>query len=564
MSLYKKSVRIGDLLLDLGKITIEQLDDALMIQKKSKQKLGQILVEKGYFKEDELLNILSKQMNIEKINLNTYPVDLEVVNKISQSLARKYESIPIAMSNNCIIVAMNDPMDIYAIEDIEMTTGYKVEPKLASKQVILNSIDRYYSKSQAENAANEFIKENIKYDNEDIDESLLNDLNNAPVVRLVDTIIRQALKFGSSDIHIEPFENIVRIRYRIDGQLIEMMSPSKDIHSALVTRIKIMANLNIAEKRLPQDGRIETRIDNLALDLRISILPTMYGEKVVIRILDRNSFLKSKKELGFTDSNCEIFDEILKVPNGIILITGPTGSGKTTTLYTALNELNDVKKNIITVEDPVEYKLMGVNQVQVNAKIGLSFATGLRSILRQDPDIIMIGEIRDKETAEIAVRAAITGHLVISTIHTNDAPSTITRLVDMEIPQYLITSSVRGIVAQRLVRKICPYCKQKYSATEEEKHILGIDEKQDVQLYRGVGCPACHNTGYSGRTAIHEIMKMTKKLRQFIYKNEFTSDEIRDEAMKEGFSSLMENCKILVLTGSTTIDEFIKIGYNFD
>lgn len=560
---YKKIMRLGDLLLDLGKISIEQLDDALLIQKKTKQKLGEIMLEKKYFTEAEFMDILSKHMGIEKVNLSNYIIDANVINTIPQSLLKKFNAMPIGLNDNKLIVAMSDPMDIYAIEDIEMNTGLRVQPVLSGKQAILNTIDKYFSAQSAEKAIEDFEKESIKYDIENLDEDDLSDVSSAPVVRLIDTIIRQALKSGASDIHIEPYDEHIRVRYRIDGKLIEIMNTNKNTHSAIVTRIKIISGLNIAEKRLPQDGRVEMKIDSYLVDLRISVLPTVYGEKIVIRLLDRSNFLKRLDELGMSERSLESFTQILDVPNGIILVTGPTGSGKTTTLYSVLNSINNDNKNIITVEDPVEYKLDGINQVQVNTKAGLLFSTGLRSILRQDPDVIMIGEIRDNETAEIAVRAAITGHLVISTMHTNDAPATVSRLFDMGIKPYLINSSVRGIVAQRLVRKICDNCKVEYEASSYEKSVLNIEDHENFKLYRGTGCHKCHNTGYSGRTAIHEVMKLSKSIRDII-QHEGTADKLREVALEEGMYTLHENCRDLVIKGITTIDEYFYIAYKYD
>ncbi len=560
---YKKIMRLGDLLLDLGKISIEQLDDALLIQEKTKQKLGEIMLEKKYFTEAEFMDILSKHMGIEKVNLSNYIIDTNVINTIPQSLLKKFNAMPIGLNDNRLVVAMSDPMDIYAIEDMEMNTGLKVQPVLASKQAILNTIDKYFSAQSAEKALEDFEKESIKYEVDNLDEDALSNVGSAPVVRLIDTIIRQALKSGASDIHIEPYEEHIRVRYRIDGKLIEIMNTNKNTHSAIVTRIKIISGLNIAEKRLPQDGRVEMKIDSYLVDLRVSVLPTVYGEKIVIRLLDRSNFLKRLDELGMSERSIESFKRILEVPNGIILVTGPTGSGKTTTLYTVLNSINNNNKNIITVEDPVEYKLEGINQVQVNTKAGLLFSTGLRSILRQDPDVIMIGEIRDNETAEIAVRAAITGHLVISTMHTNDAPATVSRLFDMGIKPYLINSSVRGIVAQRLVRKICDNCKEEYEASNYEKSVLNMEDHENLKLYRGTGCHKCHNTGYSGRTAIHEVMRLSKSIRDII-QHEGTTDKLREVALQEGMYTLNENCRDLVIKGITTIDEYFYIAYKYD
>lgn len=501
-------------------------------------------------------------MGFEKYDVQNNIAGPEIPKLISESLARRYTAIPVKVKSDRLTVAMYDPLNIYAIDDIEIATGMKVEPVLASKKDILGAIDQYFGKQNAEKAIEDFAKQyDSSSDESTVTEESLEAIKNAPVVRLVNSIMKQALKARASDIHIEPFENVVRIRFRIDGQLQEVMTPSKQTHSAIVTRIKIIANLNIAEKRNPQDGRVEMDIDGAMVDMRISVLPTVHGEKIVIRLLERASFLMGKTDLGFTDYNLAKFEDILDIPNGIILVTGPTGSGKTTTLYTVLSDFNKVNTNIVTVEDPVEYRMDGINQVQVNEKAGLTFASGLRSILRQDPDIIMIGEIRDMETAQIAVRAAITGHIVISTLHTNDAPATIMRLIDMGIPPYLISTSVKGIVAQRLVRRICPHCKESYPITISEKKILNLQD--DIMLYRGKGCNKCFNTGYLGRISIHEIMKMTSEIRKEIDTSEST-DLIREAANKQGMVTLEKNCRDLVLSGITTVEEFLKVSHTID
>lgn len=379
-------------------------------------------------------------------------------------------------------------------------------------------------------------------------------------MRLVDSIIENAVKARASDIHIEPFENYIKIRYRIDGVLKEVLRPPKETHGALVTRIKILSNLNIAEKRLPQDGRIVTKVDDKDIDLRVSVLPTVFGEKVVIRILNKSGFMLSKKDIGIEGSDSDKLDNMMSSPYGIILVTGPTGSGKSTTLYSILNTLNNMDRNIVTVEDPVEYLIDGVNQVNVNVKAGLTFASGLRSILRQDPDIIMVGEIRDNETAEIAIRAAITGHLVLSTIHTNDAPSAVIRLVDMGIEPYLVSTSISGVISQRLVRKICPYCSKRYEASDYEKSILGVNKEDSLFLKKGEGCLHCGNTGYIGRRGVFEIMEINRDVREQILKNRNT-DELRDLCIRNGMKTLKTECVDLVKRGITTIDEMVKITY---
>ena len=557
-TIYSLSM-IGELLLRQKKITNEQLSEALKLQPINNKKLGEILIEKGYISEITLLRALSEQLKIEVVNLDNYYINTDATKLLSENTAKRTCSIPLKIWEDKILIAMNDPLNIFAIEDIEAETGRKAEAVLASKKKIINAIEKHMGRRSAEKAAEDFDKE--KSVKEESEEYELVDISvtNSPVVRLVDSLISQALKMGASDIHIEPLEKRIRVRVRVDGDMQEILTPSKQTQSAMVTRIKIIAGMNIAEKRLPQDGRIEMKIDDSIVDLRISVLPTVYGEKIVMRILDRNNFLKTKEELGFTQSNMDKFSSLLGVPNGIILAAGPTGSGKTTTLYAALYELNKLNKNIITIEDPVEYKIEGINQVQVNTKAGLLFSTGLRSILRQDPNIIMVGEIRDEETAKIAVRAAITGHMVISTIHTNDAVSTIMRLQDMGVKPFLVAASLRGIVAQRLVKKICNNCKEEYKANQAEKNLLEVKESS-VLLYRGRGCPKCYYTGYSGRIAIHEILEIDKIIRDAI-QNEKSNDEITCIAEKEGMKTLKDNCRELVLEGVTTIDEFSQVVY---
>ncbi|WP_202710851.1 type II secretion system ATPase GspE [Sporosalibacterium faouarense] len=556
-----KKMRLGDLLVSVGKISEEQLMEALKEQKSTGKKIGELLVEKGYVTELDIIQVLEFQLGIPHINLDKYYIDPEIPRLINENLARRSVLIPIKKIEDTLTVAMADPLNIFAIDDVKISTGLQVEPVISTKENIVNAIDQYYGKQSAEKAIEDFKKQYDMDNIEDLDDDILNEINNAPVVRLVNSIIKQAIKSKASDVHIEPFEDKVRVRFRIDGELQEIMSPAKSTHSAIVTRIKIMGKMNIAEKRVPQDGRVETSIDGREVDLRLSVLPTVFGEKIVIRLLDRSSFLLSKKQLGFTDTNLTRFNQMLRNPNGIILVTGPTGSGKTTTLYTALREFNSINRNIITVEDPVEYRLDGVNQVQVNVKSGLTFATGLRAILRQDPDIVMIGEIRDRETAQIAVRAAITGHLVISTMHTNDAPSTTARLLDMGIEPYLITSSVAGVVAQRLVRKICDNCKIEYKPTESERNLLDIDE--NILLYKGKGCSKCYNTGYKGRMAIHEILHMTNEIKDSISIGA-SVNSIKDSAIKQGMITLEDNCKELVAQGITTVEELLKVTYTLE
>lgn len=558
--------RIGDMLVEMGQITQSQLNEALRRQKISGKRLGEILIDDGLINEDDMISLLEIQLDIKRIYLEEVNAEEKAYSLIPESLARKYSLIPIDIVDNKILVVMNDPLNIFAIDDVKIASGYEVEPSISSKEEIDKAIAKYYAGQGVQKAAEELQQEHLSKDKKENEKEkekemkALDEIKNAPVVKLVDTIIANAVRARASDIHIEPFETHLRVRYRVDGELQEVLKAPKETAPALITRIKILANLNIAEKRIPQDGRILTAVDENSIDLRVSVLPTIHGEKTVIRILKRDSFLVGKEQLGLEKDDMEKLDRIIKSPHGIILVTGPTGSGKSTTLYTILSDLNSPDKNIVTVEDPVEYMLEGINQVNVNVKAGLTFAAGLRSILRQDPDIIMIGEIRDGETAEIAVRAAITGHLVLSTIHTNDAPSTVTRLVDMGIEPYLVSTSLSGVVAQRLVRKICPYCKIEYEASEHEKHILGIEKGANLKLFKGQGCVNCNNSGYRGRMGVFEIMEIDRDIREKII-NSNDVDQINEAAKINGMKTLQDYCRNLVNRGDTTIDELIKIAF---
>ncbi|KJF28221.1 type II secretion system protein E [Clostridium aceticum] len=557
-----KNMRLGDILVSSGLITEEQLKIVLDLQKKRGKKLGELLIEEGFVTENQIIEVLEFQLGVPHMNLNKYYISPTAPKKISENLARKHLIIPINIIGEKLIVAMADPLNLLAIDDVKLATGLDVDIVIATTNDILNAINKYFDNREvAEQAIEEFTTQQKPQEIDDKDSQLENDINNAPVVKLVNTIISQAVKNKASDIHIEPFEKNVRIRYRIDGDLKEIMTPAKSTHSAIVTRIKIISKLDISEKRIPQDGRVEVTIEKRPIDMRISVLPTVYGEKVVIRLLDRGSIVIKKEQLGFTEQNLKLFNSIMKSPEGIVLVTGPTGSGKTTTLYTMLQELNQIDKNIITVEDPVEYRLDGINQVQVNTKAGMTFAAGLRSILRQDPDIIMVGEIRDVETAQIAVRAAITGHLVLSTLHTNDTASSIARLIDMGVDTYLVSSAVVGVIAQRLIKKVCVHCKTPYQPTEEEK--LMLHQEGELLLYKGKGCNACNNTGYLGRTAIHEIMPVNREIRNLINRNG-ESDLIKDKALEAGMLTLFESCRLLVFKGITTIDELLRVTYSVD
>lgn len=563
MSLAFKK-KLGNILVENGKISEVQLMQALDKQKNTKKKLGEVLIEEGLITEEEIFEVLRLQLGFNRVYLDGMVIDEEVIKKVPLAIAKKYTLIPFELNGYVLSVAMEDPLNFFAADDVRITSGCEVQIFLATKSEINKAIDKYYSGQNVAKAAEELSKQNemsAEEKEKQMKEAMAEEeINNAPIVKLVDSILKDAIKARTSDIHIEPFDNYVKIRYRIDGQLHEKQRLSKDSLASLVTRIKILSNLNIAEKRIPQDGRIKMKSDNKEIDMRVSVLPTIYGEKIVIRILNTNNFNITKEQLGMDPDDLEKLDRIIQAPYGIILATGPTGSGKSTTLYSILKELNRDDVNIVTVEDPVEYMLEGVNQVNVNAKAGLTFASGLRSILRQDPDIVMIGEIRDSETAEIAIRAAITGHVVLSTIHTNDAPSTVVRLMDMGIQSYLVGSSVVGIIAQRLVRRICPHCAEEYTASDYEKRILGVDPSEDIKLYRGVGCLKCDETGYSGRLGVYEILEVTKEIRDLITKKADV-EEIKQVAIRNGMKTIRKACENLVLNGRTTIDELIRTAF---
>ena len=555
----EKKKRLGDLLIDSGKLNEADLAMALKLQATTGKRLGQILVEKRLVTEDDILTILEMQMAIPRIHLDFTPIEENAVYRISEALAKKHTIIPIKIRGNKITLVTSDPFNILAIEDVKIATGLDTELVMDSSESINEAIKRYYSRQVAERTAKNLADREAREKKEEVNVDF-DEVKDAPAVKLVDTIIENAVRMKASDIHIEPLENGVRVRCRVDGNLQKVLDIPKETQGSLITRIKIVANLNIAEKRVPQDGRIITKIDNKEVDLRVSVLPTIHGEKVVIRILSRSSFLVKKEELGLSNYNMELLSSIMDKPYGIILATGPTGSGKSTTLYTLLNELNTLDKNIITVEDPVEYVMEGISQVNVNTKAGLTFASGLRSILRQDPDIVMVGEIRDNETAEIAIRAAITGHIVLSTIHTNDAPSTIARLEDMNIEPYLISTSITGIIAQRLVRKVCPHCFEEYEASQYEKEMLEVDKNEKLSLVRAKGCPLCQNIGYKGRIGIYEIMEIKRELREAV-NNKKNTDELRDIAIKNGMKTLKMACTEHVLNKITTVEELLRVTF---
>ncbi len=557
----RKNFRLGDLLIQVGAITEDQLMQGLKYQKEKKIQLGDALKELGFITQRQIIEALEFQLGIPQVDLEKYHIEPEVPLLVSEDFARKNMLIPVKKAGNILQVAMEDPLNLIVINDVEIVTGLQVEPRISTGEQILNAINIHFNKKVAQEAMEAFKEENQEMD-EKIDQNILMEINKAPVVRLVNTIIVQAAQNRASDIHIEPQEDTLRVRFRVDGDLQEVMHPSKQTHGAVITRIKIMAKLNIAERRIPQDGRIELEVQGRDLDIRVSTIPTIYGEKVVMRMLDRTQFLRKYDELGLSTEQQHMFNEIVKSRNGIILVTGPTGSGKSTTLYALLNELNDPNKNVITVEDPVEYRMAGLIQSQVNPKAGFDFASGLRSMLRQDPDVIMVGEIRDKETAEMAVRAGITGHLVLSTLHTNSSAQTINRLVDMDIEKFLLASSLVAVIAQTLVKKICPHCKKAYHPSEQELVSLGV-KNAELVLYKGTGCSYCKNTGYLGRTAVYEIMKLDPEVRKMIM-NDANPSDVKKYMRKVGMKSLDESCFDMMVKGITTFDEFLKISYSVE
>jgi type IV pilus assembly protein PilB len=526
---------IGQLLLEKGLITQEQLDEALRVQKNTTEQIGRILTDLGYVTERDVLRAYAEQLGIPFLEVNEVSIDQDIAKAIPQSVVQRYNAVPIKRSGNRLTVAMSDPSNVFALDDIRLITGYEIDPMLATP-------------------------DDIGMD-EDVDRSAALE-DEAPIIRVVNVVIQQAIKDRASDIHVEPDRRGVRIRYRIDGVLHEVMRVPKYVHAPLVSRIKIMADMNIAERRLPQDGRIHIRHEGKDYDLRVSSVPTVFGEKVVMRILDQSSVLIGLNKLGmFAETQAQL-ESIMVQPNGMILSTGPTGSGKTTTQYSILNKINSVEKNILTIEDPVEYQLPGLNQVHVNRKAGLTFSSAMRSFLRQDPDIIMVGEIRDLETAETAVQASLTGHLVLSTVHTNDAPSTITRLMDMGVEPFLIASSVIGILAQRLGRRICQNCKEPYRPPAEALHRVGftVEDMENVVFYRGRGCEQCRHTGYRGRMGIFEMMLINEEIADLTVKRAPLS-EIRNAALANGMKNLKMDGFQKVLEGTTTVEEVMRVVF---
>ncbi len=544
--------RLGDLLVEAGLITEEQLEEALK-EKAPGQKLGDALLQRGYITEQQLIEVLEFQLGIPHVSLYRYPIDPKVTNLISKEFAKRHMVMPLKIEGERLLVAMADPMDFFVIDDLRLSTGFHIETAIASKDDILRAINKYYD---IDESVEDFLQ--MAPATETVEEERITE-EDSPIVRLVNQILQLAVEQRASDVHIDPQETKVLVRYRIDGILRTDRALPKHMQSMLTARIKILANMDITEHRIPQDGRIKMNIDFHPVDLRVSTLPTVYGEKIVMRILDLGAALNDIHKLGFNQLNLQRFIELIERPTGIVLITGPTGAGKSSTLYAALNHLNSEEVNIITIEDPVEYEIEGVNQIQVNPNVGLTFAQGLRSILRQDPNIIMVGEIRDRETAEVAIRASLTGHLVLSTLHTNDALSTITRLIDMGIEPFLVAASLAGVVSQRLVRRVCRDCQEEQEPTKREIEIFASRGMKIDKLVRGRGCPTCNMTGYKGRIAIHELLVMTDEMRRVILNKEPFS-KLRELAIKNRMIFLIDDGLLKVKQGLTTLEEVLKVA----
>ena len=561
----KNKLRLGDILVTQGLISAAQLDIALDEQNKNRIKLGQYLISNGFITDVEIARALHFQLDIGLVDLRGIRIPQEIVSLVPGTMLRKHCVIPIGFDpddSTALLLAMADPLDINAQDDISIITNLRIEPRIATETDIHASLDRYFGSDEAMSAAEQYAREREVQLAADEEAALAEEstLSNAPMVQLVRSIIEQSVRLRTSDIHIDALEKQVRIRYRIDGVLVEKMLYDISLLPAITTRIKILSGMDISEKRKPQDGRMTLIVDRHEYDIRVSCLPSFYGEKIVLRLQLASGLTRTMNELGMREWEMDAFRRILSNPNGIILVTGPTGSGKSTTLYTALSTLNKESVNIITVEDPVEASIPGINQVHVNPKADLTFATALRAILRQDPDIIMIGEIRDSETASIAVQASITGHLVVSTLHTNSSAATVTRLIDMGIESFLLSDSLVGIVAQRLVRRLCTACRSPRPATEDEKEILGIAQEEGLTLYDPCGCPLCGETGYFGRIGVYEIMEVTPNVRRAIATHT-TTEEIRDIAAADGMHTLLRSATEYVLEGVTTIAEMHKVAF---
>ncbi len=549
--------RLGDLLLDIGLIDQAQLDQALSIQSKNKKRLGDVLIENGFITERQLIEALELQLGVEFIDLSKAVIPPEMAQVLSRNIAKKHSVVPVRADRGTLYLAMSDPLNFLAIEEVRTATRKKVVPMIATAEAIDHAIFTLYGNEGAARAIEEMKREARDnggsaqvYSTTAVDE----DVQSAPTVRLVNSIIERAAVERASDIHLEPHEEELRVRMRIDGLMRNILTVPKNLQTSVISRLKVMGSMDISERKVPQDGRANVTVKHKDVDLRMSTLPTIFGEKFVIRLLDKDAQILDKDALGLTGTDLERYDTLLKSQSGVILIVGPTGSGKSSTMYTMMRQLNTEQVNLVTLEDPVEYHIDGLNQVQINEKTGMTFSGGLRAILRQDPDIIAVGEIRDGETAQIAMRAAITGHLVLSTVHTSSAAAAIDRLLDIGVEPYLISGAMRGILSQRLVRRICPHCRREYTPTEEELAVLGLSGAAGHPFYRGVGCPMCFHTGYRGRTAVFEVLIVDQPLRRAI-RSGADREQIRAVLAQGDFVSLADNCRRLVLEGVTTIEE---------
>ncbi|MGH2693274.1 MAG: type IV-A pilus assembly ATPase PilB [Actinomycetota bacterium] len=555
--------QLDELLLARGLITTEQLEEARFQSAERGRSLGRILIELGFVSEAGLVSVLAEQIGLEFIDLSEAPVDPSAVGLLPEQTARRHNCIPVGFEDDGrLVLAMADPANVVALDDIRALTKRDIKSMVATKVDVLAAINRHYRLDSAAETLVEEAAADIGTEEQDLEAAIAEaGADDAPIIKLVNMLITQAVNDRASDIHIEPQEKSLRVRYRIDGVLHEVMNPPKSVQSGIASRLKIMADINIAERRVPQDGRISLAVQGKSIDIRVSTLPTVFGEKIVMRLLDKSSVLLELEDLGFLPENFARYEESYRKPYGMILVTGPTGSGKSTTLYATLNILNRPEVNIVTVEDPVEYRLQGINQVQVNPKAGLMFASALRSILRQDPDIILIGEIRDRETAQIAVESALTGHLVLSTLHTNDAPSAATRLIEMGTEPFLVASAVDSVLAQRLARKLCEKCREPYAPTEEELRVAGFhfEEGEELpKLYRAVGCTSCGSTGYKGRMAIHEVMTVTEEIERLTVENA-PSEAVARVAREQGMKALKDDGMEKVRQGATSLEEILRV-----
>lgn len=559
--------KLGEILIRKGLINNQQLNEALTRQKEKRKKIGETMISLGMVTEDNVYRSLGEQWGVDFISAdNLSAKNANALGMVPEAFAKEHLLVPIELTGNMIVVAMADPDDIVAVDNLEKLSGKKVDAKLASPSAILNAIENSYEKIRKQGEVTEAIGDLQFFATSDEDDESLVDMSktggteDAPVVKLVNLMLADAIKSRATDIHIEPYEDALVVRFRVDGVLMEVMRPPKASHAGIVSRVKILSKLNIAEKRLPQDGRFTVRAADREIDMRVSILPLVTGEKIVMRLLDKSGFAFSLATLGFDDEDSMIFRRWIRQPYGMVIISGPTGAGKSTTLFAALNEIKSVEDNITTVEDPVEYHVPGINQVQTKARIGLTFAAALRSILRQDPDKLLIGEIRDEETADIAVKFALTGHLVFSTVHANDAPSTITRLLDIGVPPFLCGSVLNLVMAQRLVRRICQHCKHEYEPEASELESLAIDTDflKGRKFYRGRGCAQCRNTGYLGRTGIFEVLEMRRNIRSLVFDNA-NQDEIRNAALANGMVTLRDAAFKKIFAGITTSHELLRV-----